>query len=112
MTTINDIVLIYYEDQPFTFARIEDIAADIKKDWFHVKLLLLQLPLETVTWLLKDVYINGEEFTMGGKRMRFEKVVVPKDVTNAVSKKTKDDPAGQKTVKATVVSLSDRKPKL
>ena len=65
MTTINDIVLIYFEDQPFSFARIEDIAADVKKDWFHVKLLLLQLPLETVTWILKDVYINGEEFTMG-----------------------------------------------
>ncbi len=111
MTTIHDIVLIYFEDQPFTFARIEDIAADIKKDWFHVKLLLLQLPLETVTWILKDVYINGEEFTMGGKRMRFEKVVAPEDVTNTASKEKKDDPSGEKSGGATVVSLSDRKPK-
>jgi len=111
MTTINDIVLIYFEDQPFTFARIEDIAADVKKDWYHVKLLLLQFPLETVSWILKDVYINGEEFTMGGKRMRLEQVVAPEDVTNTASKEKKDDPSGQKTVKATVVSLADRKPK-
>ena len=111
MTSINDIVLIYYEDQPFSFARIEDIAADVKKDWFHVKLLLLQLPLETITWILKDVYINGDEFTMGGKRMRFEKVVAPKDVTKAETKDEKDGPSEQKTGSATVVSLSDRKPK-
>jgi len=115
MTTINDIVLIYFEDQPFSFARIEDIAADIKKDWFHVKLLLLQLPLETVTWLLKDVYINGEEFTMGGKRMRFEKVVAPvendfKEEANIQGKK--DKKTFRKTKKdSKVVSLSDRKPK-
>ena len=75
MTTINDIVLIYFEDQPFSFARIEDIDADVKKDWYHVKLLLLKLPLETVSWILKNAYINGDEFTMGGKKMRFEKIV-------------------------------------
>jgi hypothetical protein len=112
MNTINDIVLIYYEDQPFSFARIEDITADHKKDWYHVKLLLLQLPLETVTWILKDVYINGEEFTMGGKRMRFEKVVAPKDVSDGETKKKKEsDPTGQKPKSATIVSLADRKPK-
>jgi hypothetical protein len=37
-----DIVLIYFEDQPVTFARIEKISQDIKKDWYHVKLLMLQ----------------------------------------------------------------------
>ena len=79
MATENDVVLIYFEDNPLIFARIEEIFPDIKKDWYHVKLLLLQVPLQVVTWILRNAYINGEEFTMDGKRMRLEKVVCPED---------------------------------
>ena len=77
MTRENDLVLIYFEDKPLTFARIESILQDAKKDWYHVKLLLLQVPLQVVTWILKDVYISGTEFTMNGKRVRLEKVESP-----------------------------------
>ena len=77
MAIENDIVLIYIEDEPLSFARIEDILADSKPDWYHVKLLLLQIPLQIVTWILRDVYIEGAEFTMNGKRMRLEIVVAP-----------------------------------
>jgi hypothetical protein len=70
MTKEKDIVLIYLEDQPITFARLESISPDIKKDWYHVKLLMLQVPLQVTTWILRDVYISGQEFTMGGKRVR------------------------------------------
>lgn len=79
MTVENDVVLIYYEDLPLVFARVEQIDPDIKKDWYHVKLLLLQTPLQPVTWILKDIYIDGTEFTMNGKRMRLEKVVCPEE---------------------------------
>ncbi|GEM_PF-1025158 len=77
MTFEKDIVLIYYEDTPLAFARIEEIWEDDKPDWFHVKLLFLQLPVHSATWILKGAYIDGAEFTMGGKRMRLEKVVCP-----------------------------------
>ena len=77
MAAENDIVLIYLEDQPLVFARVEEIVPDSKPDWFHIRLLMLQVPLQVTTWILKDVYINGDEFTMNGKRMRLEKVVVP-----------------------------------
>lgn len=77
MTAENDIVLVYFEDKPLVFARVEDISADTKPNWYHVKLLLLQIPLQVVTWILKEEYIGGEEFTMGGKKMRLEKVVSP-----------------------------------
>ena len=77
MAAENDLVLIYLEDKPLSFARIEDILADSKPDWYHVKLLLLQVPPQIVTWILRDVYIEGTEFTMQGKRMRLEKVLVP-----------------------------------
>ncbi|MFZ2630013.1 MAG: hypothetical protein WA081_07985 [Desulfosalsimonadaceae bacterium] len=112
MTTTQDIVLIYYEDQPFSFARVEEILPDAKKDWYHVKLLLLQIPLQTVSWILKNNYINGDEFTMGGKRMRLELIVAPVE-----NKPDETPPSGKKPAPAKkmggpkVVSLSDRKPK-
>jgi hypothetical protein len=33
MAQENDVVLIYYEDQPLVFARIEEISPDFKHDW-------------------------------------------------------------------------------
>ena len=77
MTTENDLVLIYFEETPLVFARVEKILPDAKLDWYHVTLLMLQVPLQTVTWILKDIYINGETFSMNGKKMRLEKVDSP-----------------------------------
>ena len=79
MATISDLVLIYFEDKPLSYARIEDIVPDIKPNWYHVKLFVLQIPPQVVTWILRDVYINGESFTMNGKKMRLELVVVPEE---------------------------------
>jgi hypothetical protein len=79
MTGEKDIVLIHFEDKPLVFARIEDIAEDHKPGWNHVKLLLLQVPLQTVTWILRDAYIDGDPFTMDGKKVRLEKITCPED---------------------------------
>jgi hypothetical protein len=69
-----DVVLIHYQDQPVAYARIEGVNPDIKRDWYQVTLLLLTIPAQSVTWILKDEYINGASFTMGGQSMRLEKV--------------------------------------
>jgi len=115
MTTENDIVLIYLEDEPLSFARIEDILADSKPDWYHVKLLLLQIPLQIVTWILRDVYIAGAEFTMNGKRMRLEKVVVPDEPQPREPKAENEEKHASKPKKAAgqgkVISLTDLKRK-
>jgi hypothetical protein len=113
MTTENDIVLIHFEDQPLSFARIEEILPDNKPDWYHVKLLMLQVPLQVVTWILRDRYIAGDEFTMNGKRMRLERVVCPESLPEA------DDPAGKLPEKpaqptdgkATVISFKNKRKK-
>ena len=110
MATINDIVLIYFEDKPLIFARIEDISPDVKKDWYHVKLLMLQVPLQVVTWILREAYINGDEFTMNEKRMRLEKIECPEDqslgdITDGSSDKTTVNKG------STVISFSDLKKK-
>lgn len=114
MATINDIVLVHFEDKPLVFARIEDISPDSKPGWYHVKLLLLQVPLQAVTWILRDVYINGGEFTMNGKKMRLEKVECPEEelepeTTEIVSQKEEKLPGDQKQAK--VISLADIKKK-
>ena len=77
MAEIKDIVLIYLEDDPVGFARIEDIVPDHKKDWYQISLLMLRIPLQVITWILKADYINGETFSMNGKSMRLEKIVAP-----------------------------------
>jgi len=112
MATINDIVLIYFEDDPLVFARIEDISPDVKPDWYHLKLLLLQNPLKVVTWILRDVYINGETFTMNAKNMRLEKVVCPQEPREP----DEQEDGKQATLKksgntAKVISLADIKKK-
>jgi len=112
MAAINDIVLIYFEEKPLAFARIEEILPDGKPNWYHVKLLLLQVPLQVVTWILRDVYIDGAEFTMNGKKMRLETVVCPPDEPDREVPDTdagNGKAPGEKNGNAKVISLSDRK---
>lgn len=75
----NDIILVYIEDKPTFFARIESITADIKRGWWRVKLLILQVPLIVTTWILDNDQIRGADFTMGGTPMRIEKVAAPEE---------------------------------
>jgi hypothetical protein len=122
MTTEGDLVLVHVENQPAFFARIEAIFADVKPHWFQVRMLVLQVPLVVITWILREPYINGEEFTMGGRPMRMEKVVAP-DVADEeggppgselsgepVAPSGTDRPAGKKEG-GKVVSLNDRRKK-
>lgn len=109
MASIGDIVLVYQEDQPAFFARIEDIWADKKPQWYHVKLLVLQVPIIEVVWILREAYINGDAFTMNGMPVRLEKV--PRSGDKAIQSPVKagksvTEPDGRQ---AKVISLLDRK---
>jgi hypothetical protein len=108
MTTINDIVLIHHENKPLSFARIESITPDVKPDWYHVELLLFQIPLQTVTWILRDVYIDGDPFTMGGKEIRLEKIVSPSKQTHEDSKNASEEKPSH-AGKSNVISFLDKK---
>jgi hypothetical protein len=109
MAVENDLVLIYFEDNPLVFARIEAIAPDVKPDWYHVRLLMLQVPLQVVTWILRDVYIEGQEFTMNEKRMRLEKVEVPAEPDDVPRPREETLPAAPKSGNGNVISLADLK---
>jgi hypothetical protein len=109
MTGEKDIVLIFFEDKPLAFARIEDIKADHKPGWFHVKLLLLQVPVQMVTWILRDAYIEGAEFTMNGKRMRMEKVSYEDPSAAPAPVEEPPAPLRRDPQPAKVISLADLK---
>lgn len=112
MTDVSDIVLIYMEDRPLTYARVEDILPDIKPNWYHVKLMILQFPIQVATWILKDAYINGEEFAMGGKRMRIERIVCPESMLDEDSENhehEKENSVNGKNSGAKVIAFKGRK---
>jgi hypothetical protein len=74
MAYIGDVVQIYFKEKPAFFARIDSIIPDHKKGWFIVELLLLTMPLKSITWILREEYINGVPFTMEGNEVRIEAV--------------------------------------
>lgn len=116
MTKEGDVVLVYMDNNPAFFARVEEITTDVKPGWFHIKLLVLQVPLLVVTWILREPYYNGEEFTMGGHPMRIEKVVAPaEEQIEEEPEKKKKEPPGPESVEirkeGKVISLFDRRKK-
>jgi len=76
-TTVNDLILVYIEENPAFFGRIEDITPDMKPGWWHVHIMVLSIPPRMITWILEDSQIQGKGFTMGGVPIRLEKVSSP-----------------------------------
>ena len=117
MASINDLVLVHVDDRPGFFARIEEIAPDVKPGWWQVRLLVLTLPLQIYTWILDESQINGAPFTMGGTPMMLEKVVPPPPRERLQPTPTANDdeppPAMEDSPSSPskVVFLSDRKKK-
>ena len=108
----NDVILIYIQDKPAFFARIENITTDIKKGWWRVRLLILQVPLMVTTWILDNEQIRGADFTMGGTPIRIEKVVAPNIMTETTKfekQENKINTEAEPKKQATIVSLNPNK---
>ena len=108
-TTVNDLVLIYLQDKPLSFARVEAIEPDYKRGWYHVTLLLLQIPLQVVTWILRDAYINGETFHHGQQPHAHRAGGRTRTGEDPEAQPPETDPASPKPGK--VISLKDLKKK-
>jgi hypothetical protein len=76
-TRINDIVLIYQGQNFLCFARVDNLEADIKPGWWQITLLPLKFPLQYMTWILRQEYIDGQEFAMGGELIHIERLQRP-----------------------------------
>jgi hypothetical protein len=111
-TSISDLVTVYIEKKPSFFARIEDIAPDVKPGWWQVKLLVLTNPPQIFTWILEESQIDGEPFTMGGTPVYLEKVISPvvRDAIPDSRVQVKEETGRQdKKEGGKVVSLFERK---
>lgn len=93
-TKPGDVVLIYHRDKPQGYARVEEITADVKPGWWQIRLKLLTVPLQEITWILRDEYIDGGEFTMGGEPLRMELLPPPRSLTPVEDQAAPDEPAG------------------
>lgn len=100
MNIEGDIVLVYYKDEPGVYARIEKIEPDMKKDWYQITLILLTIPHQVVTWILRGEYISGDAFTMGGNSMRLEKIErLPIEDEKETEESKGNKTSGKKTAK-------------
>ncbi len=103
MRNIGELVLIHYQDQPAVYARIEAVEPDIKRDWYQVKLLLLTIPAQEVTWILREAYVDGAPFTMGGQNLWLELLRSPPKESGPQGKTPAAPPEKGETRRGTVI---------
>ena len=117
---MNDLILVYIEENPAFFGRIEDITADMKPGWWQVHIMVLSIPPRIITWILEDSQIQGKGFTMGGIPIRLEKVSSPyKEDNEEIEEDGKvisigerqEEEKPQKSLESKVISLMDRRKK-
>lgn len=63
---------MHLDEKPAFHARIEAIRAHPKPGWHACDLLVLAVPPQPVTWILRPAQLAGEPFTMGGRPLRLE----------------------------------------
>ena len=76
-TQIGDVLLVYFQEKPATYARVEAIRDHERDDWYHCDLLILGVPPGPVSWILRQPQIDGDPFTMGGESVRLERLETP-----------------------------------
>ena len=111
ITGPGDLVLVHHRQSPVCYARLEEITVDVKPGWWQVRLLLLQVPPQEAVWILREEYIDGAEFTMGGQAMRLERIPPWQGEPKPAQPAPLPDQAKEtaKKAKAKVVVLSERK---
>ncbi len=90
MLSPGDVVAIYVDNTPSVYARIETVASDIKPHWFQVRLLFLSFPPQEATWILREEYLKGSEFTMRDIPMKIVPLAKPETDDAPVLRKQQD----------------------
>ena len=72
-----DIFLCFVDNSPAFYARVNEISYDVKPGWYEFMFTQLGMPLNHIAWKLQAAHINGDDFTMGGKPIKIQKVNFP-----------------------------------
>jgi hypothetical protein len=107
MSSEGDVVLIHINEKPAFYARIEAIEPDVKRDWYRITLLMLSIPQQVITWILRAEYINGTPFTMDGNPVMIQEI---KKVSLSEDVKSVEPPPGKETGVATKGKVLTFKP--
>ena len=109
MRKVGELVLIYYMGKPSVYARIEAIEPDVKNGWYRVKLLILSIPAQIVEWILKEEYIDGTTFTMGGIPLRLSNVEIGSPLPPFTQKMTQKEKEKKNKNSTKVIDLHRHK---
>ena len=94
-TDVGDIIVIASkEPQMLLYAHVDDIERDSsrKDEWWHVRMSMLSIPLQKMTWTLRTEQISGQEiFTMGGEERFIKAVDFNTPAENNATSKTKKE---------------------
>ena len=69
-----EVLLVFFQDEPAFFIRVENILADKKKGWWHTQFITLTLPINEMSWILSDDHIRGSEFKMQNNPVRLKRI--------------------------------------
>jgi hypothetical protein len=72
-----DVCMMYVNQFPDCFVRINHMWPDEKKGWWKVNFNRLQIPLVMATWILDENQIRGGEFTMNNVPIRLQLMPIP-----------------------------------
>ncbi|RPI03330.1 MAG: hypothetical protein EHM72_01750 [Calditrichaeota bacterium] len=104
---VGEVIIIYVEDEPGFFARIEHIEPDRKKNWWQLNFLVLAIPLKTMSWILDDEQMRGQPFTMNGVSLQIKRVQAPEEEKPIEPSAKSKTPPGEN--RDNVFSLFDEK---
>ncbi len=98
LTQPRDVVLVHVDDKPSFYARVEEILLDRKRGWRQLRIQVLTLPPQELTWILEPNQIDGDTFTMGGTPVRIQRLPDPQPSvdpeTGEAVAETEPSPAG------------------
>ena len=97
-----EVLLVYMNDEPTFFTRVESINPDAKKGWWQLTLLILALPLKIMTWTLDSDQMRGQTFTLKGVPVEIRRVQAP-----AAGNFTKSHDMNSRSSDNNVISMFD-----
>ncbi len=106
-----DLILLYVDGKPITYARVETVENDIKPGWFRFTMLLLGFPWQLVTWILKEDYIDGTPFTMEGVPIQLVSMPQPGKLSKSQDNAKTAGNEGHTPPSGEVISLEEMRKK-
>ena len=100
-----EVLLVFFQEEPTFYIRIENILADKKRGWWHVQFITLTLPTNEMSWILSDDHLRGGEFTMQNNPVRLERVIGTQTTTTPSSEEIADKTISPPQKSANIISM-------